>query len=144
MFRNMHFTNIQKTHTTKMSPLTMPENVITEMSKEKFAELLTNNTGALIIKFGAEWCGPCKKIDPLVYDWMSKASANPKLTCAIIDIDDNFDIYAFLKNKKQVNGVPAILCYKMGNLTWVPDASVVGADENQIQLFFQKCIQYAV
>jgi hypothetical protein len=42
-------------------------------------------------------------------------SSNTKITSAIIDIDDNFEIYAFLKSKKMVNGVPVILCYKKGN-----------------------------
>lgn len=141
MFKQMAFTNIQRKIIEPMDPLTLPENVITEMNKESFASLLSSNKGLLIIKFGAEWCGPCKKIDPLVYNWMSKMSSHPNITCAIIDIDESFEIYAFLKNKKMVNGVPVILCYKKGNLTWIPDKSVVGADESQVNLFFQQCSQ---
>jgi len=141
MFKQMAFTNLQRKVIEQMEPLTMPENVITEMSKESFSQLLQTNNGALIIKFGAEWCGPCKKIDPLVYDWMNKLSSQPNIQCAIIDIDDNFEIYAFLKSKKMVNGVPVILCYKKGNLTWVPDKAVVGADERQVNIFFQECSQ---
>jgi thioredoxin 1 len=138
MFKQMPFTNIQKKIIEPMEPLTIPENVITEMSKESFSDLLKTNKGVLIIKFGAEWCGPCKKIDPLVYDWMNKLSTQPNIQCAIIDIDENFEIYAFLKSKKMVNGVPVILCYKKGNLTWIPDKAVVGADETQINIFFQE------
>ena len=141
MFKQMTFTNIQKKIIEPMEPLTIPENVITEMSKESFSDLLKTNKGVLIIKFGAEWCGPCKKIDPLVYDWMNKLSTQPNIQCAIIDIDENFEIYAFLKSKKMVNGVPVILCYKKGNLTWIPDKAVVVADENQINIFFQQCVQ---
>ena len=137
----MTFTNIEKKIVEKMEPLTIPDNVITEMTKESFAELLKQNQGALIIKFGAEWCGPCKKIDPLVYKWMGQPK--PNMTYAIIDIDDNFEIYAFLKSKKMVNGVPVILCYKKGNLTWIPDHTVIGADESQINIFFQICSQYS-
>jgi len=135
----MIFTNSEKKPIEKAPPLTLPENAITEMNKESFAKLLHENTSALVIKFGAEWCGPCKKIDPLVYDWMGKL---PTLKCAIIDIDDNFEIYAFLKSKKMVNGVPAILCYKKGNRTWIPDHTVVGADETQVNLFFETCLKY--
>lgn len=141
MFRNMALTNIQKQVIHTMEPLPLPENCITEMNQASFFDALTKNTGALIIKFGAEWCGPCKKIEPLVYDWMSKMP--PSITCAIIDIDDNFEIYAFLKTRKMVNGVPAILCYKKGNLTWVPDNSVIGANEVQVNAFFQECMKYA-
>jgi len=144
MFKQMTFTNIQKKIVEKMEPLTIPDNIITEMTKETFADLLKTNQGALIIKFGAEWCGPCKKIDPLVYKWMDKIVKQPNMTCAIIDIDDNFEIYAFLKSKKMVNGVPVILCYKKGNLTWIPDHTIVGADESQINIFFQLCSQYSI
>lgn len=138
MFKQMPFTNIQKKIIEPMEPLTIDENIITEMSKESFSQLLMNNNGVLIIKFGAEWCGPCKKIDPLVYDWMNKLSTQPNIQCAIIDIDESFEIYAFLKSKKMVNGIPVILCYKKGNLTWIPDKAVVGADETQINIFFQE------
>lgn len=140
----MQFTSIQKQPSLTMSPLPIVQNLITDISKESFQELLTTNTGALIIKFGAEWCGPCKKIDPLVYKWMSKISENPKMKCAIIDVDECFEVYAFLKNKKQLNGVPAILCYAKGNLSWIPNHSVIGADENQVNIFFQTCIQYGM
>jgi len=64
---------------------------------------------------------------------------------AVIDIDDeaSFDLYAFLKSKKQVNGVPVILCYKKGNMTYVPDNVIVGADEDQVNRFFTACMAYA-
>ena len=140
MLKQMTFTNIQKTVITPMTALPLPENVITEMTKESFANLLNENKGALIIKFGAEWCGPCKQIEPLVYDWIEKLPQN--IQCAVIDIDDNFEIYAFLKSKKQVNGVPVILCYKKGNTTWIPDNVVVGANVPQINMFFQQCLTY--
>jgi thioredoxin 1 len=143
MFKNMTFTNLQRKIIEPMEPLTIPENVITEMTKESFAQLLQTNPGVLIIKFGAEWCGPCKKIDPLVYNLMSQISTNKNITCALIDIDENFEIYAFLKSKKMVNGVPVILCYKKGNITWIPDKAMVGADEPEVKRFFEACVQLA-
>ena len=131
----MAFTTIQKTPVMSVPYVPIPDSVITELSKEDFGRALLENPGALVIKFGAEWCGPCKKIEPLVHSWMSQFP--PTIQGAIIDIDDNFEIYALLKSKKQVNGVPVILCYKKGNLTVIPDHVVVGADENQVNTFFQ-------
>lgn len=116
--------------------------VITSLSLQDFKNELQINPGALIIKFGAEWCGPCKRIDPLVKDQMTNLPATIK--GAIIDIDENLELYAFLKSKRQVNGVPVILCYKKGNLTWVPDLVVVGADNNQINAFFENCKKLVV
>ena len=53
MFKQMTFTNVQRKLIEPMEPLTMPENVITEMSKDSFSQLLQTNNGVLIIKFGA-------------------------------------------------------------------------------------------
>lgn len=118
----------------------MSREILTEIpSKENFAQLLQTNPGLLIIKFGATWCGPCKKIEGLVDQWFNQMPAT--VQCAIVDVDDCFEIYAFLKTKKMVNGIPVILCYQKGNLNYIPNDSVVGADVNQINLFFQRCLQ---
>lgn len=119
----------------KMSP---PDNVITSMSKAEFGQYLQNNTGAIIIKFGAEWCGPCKQIEAQVYSLMAQMPT--EIVCAVLDIDDDasFDLYAFLKSKRMVNGVPALLCYKKGNLTWIPDDTVIGANPVAIEALFKK------
>ena len=140
----MAFTNNNKTLIREMTTpsLTIPPNTITSLSKEQFFEELKKNQTAFIIKFGAEWCGPCQKIDPLVYDWISKMP--PEIKCAIIDVDENFEIYAFLKSKKMVNGIPAILCYYGCNDGWIPDDMVVGADENAVNSFFKRCLQLVV
>jgi hypothetical protein len=73
-----------------------------------------------------------------VYDWISKMP--PEIKCAIIDVDENFEIYAFLKSKKMVNGIPAILCYDRGNTNYIPSDTVIGADPVQVDLFFQRCL----
>lgn len=110
--------------------------IISSLSKEEFMNYLQNNKGAFIVKFGAEWCGPCKKIEGLVKDYMNLLSSN--VTCAIIDVDDNFEIYAFFKNKKVLGGIPAIFAYNKGNTNYIPDNLVIGADETQIKLFFEQ------
>jgi thioredoxin 1 len=136
----MAFTTLQKPRQMVDQTIELPDNIITEMSKNDFNNALHSNPGILIIKFGAEWCGPCKKIEPLVNRWFSQFPNT--VQSAIIDIDDNFELYAFLKSKKQVNGIPVILCYKKGNTTWIPDDVIVGADEIGINRFFEKCMTY--
>lgn len=116
----------------------MPLPILTEIRNvTHFAEILQNNPGVIIIKFGAEWCGPCKQIEQLVFDSFSRMPNN--VQCIIVDIDICFDIYSFLKTKKMINGVPALLCYYKNNLNYIPDDVVIGANKLQLNLFFQRC-----
>jgi thioredoxin 1 len=117
-----------------------PLPILTELrDRAHFAEVLQKNPGLFIVKFGAEWCGPCKKIEGLVHEWFEQT--NEKVQCAVIDVDEAFDVYAFLKSKKMVNGIPAILCYEKGNVNYVPNDVVIGADPEQVGLFFKRCLQ---
>jgi len=106
-------------------------------SREHFLEILKLNQGLIIIKFGAEWCRPCKTIAPIL-DYFFATSPNNVLCCDI-DIDESFDVYAYLNKKKMVNGIPVILCYKKGNISFIPDESITGADKTELDSFFRKC-----
>jgi hypothetical protein len=38
-----------------------------------------------------------------------------------------------------VNGIPALLCYKKSNATYIPDDIVTGSDPQQLHQFFTRC-----
>lgn len=105
------------------------------LSKSDFEQLLEKNPGHIIIKFGAEWCGPCKRIESLVQNWFQKKQS-PTCLCIMVDVDDSFELYGALKSKRLVNGIPVILCYNQGNISLAPNKIVVGADEAKINAFF--------
>jgi len=107
-------------------------------SVKQFSEYLQTNPGLIIIKFGAEWCGPCKMIEKQVHDWFDIMPN--KVQGFIIDVDESFELYAFLKTKKMVNGIPVILCYDKGNLNYIPSDSIIGADKAGVDAFFQRCL----
>jgi hypothetical protein len=48
-------------------------------------------------------------------------------------------LYSLFKNKRIVNGIPVILCYRNGNTTVIPDDSVVGIKPNDLDAFFKRC-----
>lgn len=106
-------------------------------SRDHFFRLLEKNPGLVIVKLGATWCGPCKKIKPVVDAFF--ASSPDNVICCEIDVDESFDLYSLLKSKKMVNGIPVILCYKMGNTSFIPNDSVTGSDPAQLDSFFKRC-----
>ena len=102
--------------------------------KNEFISILKKNPGVVVIKFGAEWCGPCKLINEEVHDWFKKMPDTVK--CYDLDVDDNFELFAYLKTKKQISSIPAILAWKKGNTMVGPDYSVVGGNKEKINDFF--------
>jgi len=121
----------------------MSKQIISEIAnREAFFTLLKHNTGLIILKLGAEWCGPCKTIKDVVHGFF--ACSPKEVICGDIDVDNSFDFYSFLKSKKMVNGIPVILCYKKGNTTFIPDDVVTGADPHLIHNFFSRCGKHLV
>lgn len=113
-------------------------------SVQAFSDLLQSNPGIIILKFGAEWCGPCKRIEPLVNAWYARIASDSffstRVICGLIDVDENFEVYGFLKSKRRINGIPAILCYYKGNLSYIPEEMTAGSDVNQTNAFFERCL----
>lgn len=108
--------------------------------RDVFMQLLKMNPGVFIFKFGAEWCNPCKKIKNFV-DKVSLVLPTNVMYIYSVDVDECFDLYAYLKQKKMASGIPVMLAYKKGNYSYVPDASVTGTDETQLKHFFDTCLK---
>lgn len=105
-------------------------------SKDDFMNLLKENPGHIVIKFGADWCRPCKAIKPIVDKFFN--TSNNSIYCIDVDIDESLDLFGFLKTKRIVNGVPAILVYKAGNEHYIPDDSVLGGNMDEVRLLFER------
>ena len=105
-----------------------------------FFELLKINPGVFVFKFGAEWCKPCQMIKKQIND-ISLVIPDNVMYIYNVDVDECFDVYAFLKQKKMISGIPTLLAYKKGNTYFVPDASISGTNENDINNFFNTCLK---
>lgn len=117
--------------------------IIEELDVDQFKDVLQNiGNKIIILKFSADWCKPCKKIQPLVHGNFCKL--NDTFIIFDIDIDETMDLYYALKTKKMVNGIPSILAY-YGNETrdmkhwFIPSDSVIGGDETEVIKFFDRC-----
>jgi thiol-disulfide isomerase/thioredoxin len=110
-------------------------------SREVFLQLLKMNPGVFVFKFGAEWCKPFQMIKKHIDNVSLVVPNNNTMYIYSVDVDECFDLYAYLKQKKMVSGIPALLAYKKGNSYFVPDASVSGTNESDINIFFNTCLK---
>jgi thiol:disulfide interchange protein len=114
-----------------------------ELTRESFKGLLEFNSKQrkhTILKLTAEWCRPCKLIKELATQQVANLSANGRpIECYEVNVDDSLDFYAFMKQKKMVNGIPVFLFYKANNTDFIPDDSVTGANPPDIITFFDRC-----
>ena len=102
------------------------------------------NHKTVILKFTATWCGPCKQIEPAI-EKLNNMYKNSDYKYIEIDIDECFDLYAFFKNKKMVNGVPSLLSFKKNEKVddkfWVPFQTMTGANVDNLIYFFKKSLE---
>ena len=113
-----------------------PHQIITGFpSRKEFFQLLESNHPSIVIKFTATWCGPCKRIDHIVKPFFKENSS--KILCCYLDVDENRDLYSFMKSKKMTNGIPTLLYYASNNNSYVPTASISGTNEIQVINFFK-------
>ena len=106
-------------------------------NRQQFFELQKMNPGLIIIKVGATWCKPCHAIKDIVHGFF--ATSPDHVVCADIDVDESFDYYAFLKSRKVVNGIPAILVYTRDNQNFMPNLIHTGSDLKTLDKFLKDC-----
>ena len=115
----------------------MAPTIFTELrnSAELFQKL-AQNPGLIIVKFGADWCGPCKRIAPTVKECLTMFDENTQNI--IVEGNDgyNFEIYGFMRTKKMATAIPTILCWKSGNVNYVPDYVLTTSDLQEVITYF--------
>lgn len=68
---------------------------------------LFDGKDAVLVKFGAPWCGPCKQIAPLLEQ---AAESHGDVAFAEVNIDD--DASRLLTSKFGIRGVPTLVILK--------------------------------
>jgi len=73
-----------------------------------FDKIVLKASGAVLVDFWAEWCGPCKQIGPIL-DEISNEMKD-KLTVAKVNIDKSPET----PQKYGVRGIPTLILFKDG------------------------------
>ena len=81
---------------------------IPNVNEAEFRNEVVNSTLPVLVDFTAEWCGPCKMLDPigtqLAQDWAGRVRV------VKLDVDEN----AAVAVQYQVMGVPTLMLFVGG------------------------------
>ena len=93
----------------KQAPET--NNLNTGLTMDAYSKMVSTGKNVLV-DFSATWCGPCKRLSPILESIASQRK--DKMTLIKLDADDNKD----LVRQKGISGIPYLELYKDGKLVW--------------------------
>ncbi len=100
--------------------------VTKEVSSSEYKGLI-NSKDVVLVDFGAPWCPPCKKMDPII------AELEKEQGTAVYIVKMNADETTSLMKELKVESLPTFIVYKKGQETWRKQG-LVSMDEFKAQL----------
>jgi rhodanese-related sulfurtransferase len=91
------------------------------ISEEQYISL-TKSASLVMIDFGASWCPPCKKMEPIIDE--IRKNMPGKVTVKFVDGGDNTTIM----NTRKVEALPTFIMYRQGKEVW-RQQGVISRDE---------------
>ena len=91
------------------------------------------------LKLAIEWgyldINPCKKIKPVVNEHLK--TLGDKIIYLEIDIDNSIDVYATMKGKRMLSGIPTLMFYALDNKEFYPSLTTTGGNIDTVNDFFE-------
>ena len=81
-----------------------------QFTDANFKEAALDNKGITLVDFGAEWCGPCRSIAPIIEQLAMEYDG--KAVIGKLDVDDNPEV----STKYGVRSIPTLLFLRNGEI----------------------------
>lgn len=92
------------------------------MAKKSFSQLIKSSEVPVLVDFYADWCGPCKAMNPVLKQFSKKMKDEVKV------IKINVDRNPVASQNFQIRGVPTFMLFKDGEMVWRHSGMVQGAE----------------
>ena len=105
--------------------------MVLEINTENFNQEVLSQEGVVVVDFFANWCGPCRKLAPILEE--VEAELSSKVKFAKINTDENIE----MAKQYQVSGLPTLMIFKNGQpverlVGLMPKSSIITNIEKHI------------
>lgn len=96
--------------------------MLVELTDSNYKEIINNTEQPIVVDLWAEWCGPCKMIDPIIKEMDQEYDG--KAVMAKLNVDENPEVTGMFG----IRNIPTVLFLKNGEV----EDKQVGAVPKQV------------
>jgi len=108
------------------------ESVTIPINDKNFAEEVLHSELPVLVEFWATWCGPCRRLHPIVEELAKEYSGKVKITK--LNVEEN----PLTSSQYGVRGIPMLILFKNGTLV---DQMVGLVPKTKLKTLIEKAFQ---